>query len=197
MRPALLAFAILATVQSTSDKVRHAGFFDKGVTFAEFLERTRAQRGVWLQNASRTDISPDAVNRLKRVRDGLRVLIVAEDWCADSVHTVPYIANLAAAAGVDLRIVDRAAGEPIMLTHRARDGRPVTPTIVLLRSNRDVGAWVERPAPLQQLFFAMATDADSALRFSRRETWYDADRGRTAISEFVVLAERTAGKQDR
>jgi hypothetical protein len=65
------------------------------------------------------------VTRLKRVRGGLRVLIVAEDRCADSVHTVPYIANLAAAAGVDLRIVDRAAGEPIMSAHRTRDGRPV------------------------------------------------------------------------
>jgi hypothetical protein len=194
MKTALLAVALLASAQATSDDVSPAHFFDKGVTFAQFLDQARAQRGVWLKNAARTDVSLHSVNQLKRVGDGLRVLIVAEDWCADSVHTVPYIANLAAAAGVDLRIVDRAAGEPVMLTHRTRDGRPVTPTIVLLRGARDVGAWIERPAPLQQLFFAMATDAPSAARFAQRETWYDADRGRTTIAEFVALAERTAGK---
>jgi hypothetical protein len=81
-----------------------------------------------------------------------------------------------------------------MLTHRTRDGRPVTPTVVLLRGSRDVGAWIERPAPLQQLFFAMATDTESAHRFAQRANWYDADRGRTTVEEFVALAERTAAR---
>jgi hypothetical protein len=135
---------------------------------------------------------PDAVNRLKRVREGLRVLIVAEDSCPDSVHTVPYIANVAAAAGVDVRIVDLAAGESLTSAHRTRDGRPVTPIVVLLRNDRDVGAWVERPAALQQLFFAMASTPESAHQFAERATWYDKDRGRTTIAEFVALAVRTA-----
>jgi hypothetical protein len=194
MRRAVLIFAVYACVQAASEPVQPARVFDSGLTFAQFIDRANAQREVWLKNASRTDVPPDAVNRLRRVRDGLRVLIVAEDWCADSVHTVPYIANVAEAAGVDVRIVNRAAGEPIASAHRARDGRPVTPIVVLLRNDRDVGAWVERPAALQRLFFAMAANPDSARRFAERATWYDEDRGRTTIAEFVALAERTARK---
>jgi hypothetical protein len=194
MRPALLVFAVCACVQAAGQGDQAARLFDSGITFDQFLGQTKAQREVWLKNASRTDVPPDAVNRLKRVREGLRLLIVAEDWCADSVHTVPYIANLAAAAGVDVRIVDRASGESVASAHRARDGRPVTPIVVLLRNDRDVGAWVERPAVLQQLFFAMAGSPEKARQFAERATWYDEDRGRTTIAEFVALAERTARK---
>jgi hypothetical protein len=194
MRPALLVFAVYACVQTASEDVQPARLFNGGLTFAQFIDRAQAQRETWLENAARTDLPDDAANRLQRVREGLRVLIVAEDWCADSVHTVPYIANLAAAVSVDLRIVNRAVGTPIMSAHRTRDGRPVTPIIVLLRHDRDVGAWVERPAALQQMFFAMATNPDAARQFAERATWYEADRGRTTIAEFVELAERTAGK---
>ena len=147
---------------------------------------------MWLTNASRTDIAPADVERLKRVRSGLRLLVVAEDWCPDSVHTVPYIANLAAAAGVEVRIVDRRAGNSLMAQHRTRDGRTVTPTVVLLRNDRDVGAWVERPAVLQALFFSMATDPESARQFADRTSWYERDRGRTTIGEVIALAEQTA-----
>ena len=104
---------------------------------------------------------------------------------------VPYIANLAAAAGVELRIVDRTVGTAVMARHPARDGRNVTPTIVLLRDDRDAGAWVERPAILQDLFFSMATNPESARRFADRAAWYERDRGRTTIAEVVALAERT------
>jgi hypothetical protein len=194
MRQALVAVALIAGAQLRPDAGQPARLFAAGVTFARFLERTKTQHELWMRNAARSGSPRETVSRLRRVSNGLRVLIVAEDWCADSVHTVPYIASLAAAAGVDLRIVDRAAGEPLMLAHRTRDGRPVTPTVVLLRHNRDVGAWIERPAPLQQLFFAMATNPESARQFAQRDTWYDADRGRTTIAEFVALAEQTAEK---
>jgi hypothetical protein len=194
VRAAAWVFALSACIHAASQTVQLAQVVDNGVTLAQFVDRAHALREIWLRNASRTDVPPDAVNRLKRVREGLRVLIVAEDWCLDSVHTVPYIANLAAAAGVDVRIVDRAAGASVMSLHPARDGRPVTPVVVLLRHDRDVGAWVERPAALQQLFFAMATNPEDARRFAERATWYDEDRGRTTIAEFLALAEQTARK---
>jgi hypothetical protein len=39
--------------------------------------------------------------RFRRVGGDLPLPIVAEDWCPDSVHTVPYVAALAAQAGVE------------------------------------------------------------------------------------------------
>jgi Thioredoxin len=182
--------AIAASLQlSAPASIDAARLFERGVTFEQFVAAATAQRDVWLRNASRRDISPDAVDRLKRAGRGLRLLIVAEDWCPDSVHTVPYVVNLATAAGIDVRLVDRAQGASVMARHRTRDGRPVTPTIVLLRGDRDVGAWVERPAPIQELFFSMATNPENAKRFRDRAAWYDDDRGRTTIAEILALAE--------
>src|SRR5437764_9487556 len=115
MRPFVLVLAICwACSQGARPNADAARVFDRGVTFAQFLDNAHAQRQLWLKNSSTDDLPLDAVVRLKRVRDGLRVLIVAEDWCTDSVNTVPYIANVAEAAGVDVRVVDRAQGEAVM-----------------------------------------------------------------------------------
>ena len=78
-----------------------------------------------------------------------------------------------------------------MARHPASDGRQVTPTVVLLRADIDAGAWVERPEPLQKLFHSLS-NPQNARQFAQRQAWYDADRGRTTLSEFVALAERTA-----
>lgn len=188
--PVLLAIA--ACVQlAAQPSTEAARLFEHGVSFDQFLANVRAQRDVWLSTASQSDVDREAVLRLTRAGKGLRLLIVAEDWCVDSAHIVPYVARLAAASGVELRIVDRDLGAPLMARHRTRDGRPATPTIVFIRDGRDAGAWVERPSPLQELFFSMVTNADSATRFADRASWYNADRGRTTIAEVLALVEQT------
>src|SRR5580704_16580941 len=92
--------------------IEAASLFDRGVTWEQFLRSVKVQERRWRTNASWTEIPSELVERLKRVSSGLRILIVTEDWCADSVHTVPYIARLAERARIDLRIVDRTIGKP-------------------------------------------------------------------------------------
>jgi hypothetical protein len=104
---------------------------------------------------------------------------------------VPYIARLASLAGVDLRIVTKARGLWLLEQHRTPDGRTATPTVVLLREGRDVGAWVERPEVLQTWFLAHQ-DLSTRERLARKTSWYDWDRGASTLAEIVALAERTA-----
>jgi hypothetical protein len=157
----------------------------------QFLAHVTVQQELWRRNVTESTVTPELVERLTRVGKDLRILVVAEDWCPDSVNTLPYIAALASRAQVALRIVDRSEGASIMARHPAFDGRQVTPTVVLIREGIDVGAWVERPIPLQKLFQSLA-NPESTRQFAQRQAWYDADRGRTTLSEFVALAERTA-----
>jgi Thioredoxin len=168
-------------------------FYGRGQTLQQFLDRAKNQRELWLKNAARTDVPSELVARLKRVSSGLRFLIVAEDWCPDSVNTVPYVVRLGAMAGVETRIVDRTVGQPLMSRHRTPDGRAATPTVILLREGNDVGAWIERPLVLQRLFLTMGTNPDNGRQLAERQSWYDSDHGRTALSELVSLAEETAG----
>jgi hypothetical protein len=64
-----------------------------------------------------------------------------------------------------------------------------------LRNGRDSGAWVERPAELQNMFLSMSTNPENAKRFSQRRTWYESDRGLSALREIVALIEETRDKE--
>ena len=182
-----LSVSVASGADSDADRL-----FAAGMTWDAFAAGIQAQRDLWPKVSANAHVSADAVDGLRRIREGLRFLVVAEDWCPDSANVVPYVAELARAADVPLRIVDRTAGRPVMLRHRTTDGRPATPTIVVLRHANDAGAWVERPALLQRWFLSMSTDPDSARQFANRQSWYDADQGRTAVEELVALVARTA-----
>ncbi|MEQ1907757.1 MAG: thioredoxin family protein [Vicinamibacterales bacterium] len=192
-----LAVTLLATLaltagspvaQESSDEL-----FLRGQRWDQFLNGAKAQRELWLAAAD-APLDADITARFERASRNLRILIVAEDWCPDSVNAVPYVARLASTLSIPLRIVNREVGAAVMKRHPTPDGRVATPTVVLLRGSREVGAWVERPAQVQAWFRSMATSPDSARLFAARQTWYDADRGRTLLSELTVLAERVAGR---
>jgi hypothetical protein len=169
--------------------------FQNGKTWEQFLGSIASQRELWLRTESTVSVPPEFVERVAKASQGLRILVVAEDWCPDSALTVPHIARLARSAEVPLRIVDRLTGEPLIAMHRTPDGRTATPTVVLLRDGRDVGAWVERPAELQAMFLSMSTNPESAQRFSQRQTWYESDRGLSTLREIVTLIEATRDKE--
>ena len=169
--------------------------FAEGRSWEQFLNGAQRQRELWLQTDARVSIAPEIVERVERAGRGLRLVVVAEDWCPDSAYTVPYVARLAALARIPFRVVDRMAGEPLMRAHRTRDGRTATPTIVLLRDGMDAGAWVERPALLQELFRSIGDSPENATRFAQRGAWYEADNGATALSEIVTLIEQTVASR--
>jgi hypothetical protein len=163
--------------------------FASGITFTEFAGRATEHRGLWTREPGTASPSPDLVRRLQRAARGTRMVVVAEDWCIDSANTIPVLARLAEASGLGLRIVDRAAGRPLLDRFRTADGRTATPLVVVLRQNHEPRAWVERPKPLQDLFASLLTDPKAAQVLADRQRWYDQDGGTTAMGEIVALAE--------
>jgi hypothetical protein len=170
-----------------------AAMYAQGVTWEKFLESAKVQRDTWLKNAAR-DVSPALVARLRGAGTDLRLLVVAVDWCPDSANSVPYIAKLASSAGVGLRVVDFTTGKAVMEAHRTPDGRASTPTVVLLRGDQDVAAWVERPAALQWWYLDHAGQLSEDELLERKRGWYEWNRGADATAEIVALAERSAKK---
>jgi hypothetical protein len=189
----LLMLAALSQAPAASDA---AALFREGATFQDFLEGAQSQRKLWEQNAARPDPAAPIVERFKRVSDGLSLLVVSEAACSDSVQTVPYIAKLAALANVELRIVSKARAMAVIDAHRTPDGRTATPTVLLLRDGKVIGAWVERPAVLQEWFLANR-DLTSRERLERKTAWYEWDRGASTIAEVVALAEKAAMRDGR
>jgi hypothetical protein len=187
-----LAVGRLGVAAASAQESEGSRLFAAGVSWDEFAASVQAQRDLWSKTIASARASREAVERLRQMSAGVRLLVVAEDWCPDSANVVPHVAELARSAAVPLRIVNRAVGRPVMNSHRTTDGRPATPTIVVLRPSGEAGAWVERPALLQGWFLSMAADAESARQFANRQSWYDADQGRTIVEELIALVARTA-----
>lgn len=191
----------------------YKALYESGIDFDTFMEQATARRALWERNQSFGELPADLISRAQRAMSawnnaraggaggaGARaengagpvyLLAVAVDACSDSVNTIPYLARLAAAVdGLELRIITPAAGREIMEAHRTPDGRAATPTVVVLDSGfREIGVFVERPAPLQE--WATTDGADLASRefVAAKGDWYDADAGRTTIQEVVAIME--------
>jgi len=182
---------LMSPVQLTQAPVPGgAALFAQGATWEDFLASADSRAETWKANAKRSRPAPELVQRLKDASADLQLLVVAVAACSDSVHTVPYVAALAREAGVPLRIVNADAGKFVMEVFRSPDGRTATATVALLKGDRIVAAWVERPEALQTWLLGPGAALTQDERMARKFGWYEWDRGESTMAELVALAER-------
>ena len=200
----LLALALAAPAGSAAQTATPAladssleALYASGVPFDRFLADATARRAAWVKNWENSEVPPEVLAMARGLEGRWRLLVIAVDGCSDSVNTIPYLARLVSLAPrIELRIVSPTAGRAVMEAHQTPDGRPATPTVLILdAAGNAVGAWVERPSLLQQ----MALDARAAGTLNRmlngKQAWYDADAGASTLREvvdLVALAARSA-----
>jgi len=192
MLPVLLVLGLsqpVAAGQTAQPRVDYAALFSRGAEWQPWYDAIRAQQATWRRVAGQVSPPPALVERFRAAGGNLRLLVVAEAACSDSMQSLPHIAALADRAGVPMRIVNKADGAAAMASRRTPDGRTATPTVILLRDGQDVAAWVERPDALQAWFLANG-HLSRAERLERKTAWYQWDRGGSTLAEIVALAER-------
>lgn len=173
--------------------------YASGTDFATFLAAAEARKAAWQKNWTEGRVPADALAAAQALTGKWRLLVVAVDGCSDSVNTIPYIAQLVAQVpALEMRIVLPEPGRPVMEAHRTPDGRPATPTVVLLdEAGRNVGCWIERPAELQRQAIA-AREAGTLDAFQRgKQAWYDADAGASTVREVVAMLQGAAAGSPR
>lgn len=168
--------------------------YESGQTWETFLGETRARREMWVRHATEGVIPADAVARASALPGRYRLLVVSVDMCSDSVNTVPFLARLVAAVpNLEMRIITPAQGRTMMEARRTPDGRPATPTVVILdAAGNEVGCWIERPAALQAIAQQMRADGTIDNFAPKKAAWYEADAGVSTVNEVVALLERAA-----
>jgi Thioredoxin len=167
-----------------------SALFESGKEWTPWLEGVNAQQATWKQVTSQVNPPPALVERLRKAGSDLKILVVAEPACSDSVQSVPHIAKLAELAGVPLRIVAKAAAGQVYATHKGPEGQELTPTIVLLRAGKDAGAWIERPEALATWYRTNRSSIERGELLQRKTAWYQWDRGTSSMNEIVALAEK-------
>lgn len=190
-----VALAVSLSSLSAQD-IDLAALFDSGVPYATFQDNAHSRRREWRENYRSAAVDPAAIERVRALPGKRRLVAVAEDWCADSANTIPYVAKLVDAVPerLSLHIVNSEAGKALMEAHRTPDGRPATPTVAVLDvAGRLVGVWVERPSALQAWYLEQQEKIAHGELTRRKMDWYREDAGKTTISEIVALMEQTAG----
>ena len=195
MRLAAVLVATLGLVTPAAATPQHLSsveleaLWGEARSFADFVDSAHQQRARWRGNYERGTPADDDIERARRLLSGVRLLAVAEDWCSDSVDTVPYLARLVEAVPeAQLRIVDASRGDAVLGTHTTADGRKATPTIVLLDSGgAEIGAFVERPAALQTWYFNHRDELTREQIIDRKTAWYDEDRGRSTVRQVLDM----------
>jgi hypothetical protein len=170
----------------------YAAVFERGLTFDAFFAQVDDRRELWSASRRAARVPDDVAARARALGRSWRIVAVAEDRCSDSIASLPYAAMLAAAAParLSLRIVDARAGRGVMEAHRTPDGRAATPTLIFIRDDGEVRAWVERPdALVAWIADQKARDAQFDL-LAGKTKWYADDAGRSTLADILALLER-------
>lgn len=191
---ALPACAAPATIAAPDSTPTPAALWKDGVTFGEFTGRMKNRKDDWAKRNEWGAVPDLLVARMRAITAPLRVLMVAEEECSDSMNSMPYLTRLVQhAPSIEVRVINSTVGRSIMEAHRTPDGRAATPTVVVLDQNdRVVGCWVERPLTLRSWLKAPKDSLPSDQRFGGRREWYENDKGASAMAEWVPLLENAA-----
>ena len=185
VRPPVISFV--------PQEIDYHALYLQGTTFADFLEHARARRDEWRANYDDATVSPALITRMRALTAKRHILVVAEDWCSDSVNTVPYIARLVDGGPerLDMRVVNREVGKALMEAHRTPDGRTATPTIAILSDEWHLmAAWTERPSSVQAWFLEKQKTTMQRPLHDELLDWYAKDAGKTTVLEIADLLER-------
>lgn len=171
--------------------------FLAGETFSGFLHRPKKNSDLWDALYKRATLSEDASARVARVRHPWHMLVLSEDWCGDSINTLPVIARLTEATPlIDMRILGRDANPDLINLHLTGGLSKSIPVIILLDEDfNERGWWGPRPGSLQ----AWVTESGLALpkdeRYRQVRTWYARDHGKTAVNELLELIEKAEARE--
>ena len=162
--------------------------YEEGLTFPKFLSRVEAHESLWSEIYSRARLPGEISLAAEGIQGEWYFLVLAEDWCGDAVHILPYLARLVEAfPQFDLRVLSRDENPDLMNAHLTRGTRSIPVVMVLDSTFQEVAWWGPRPKPLQDLFLREIKPLPKEERFPRVRAWFARDRGRTTLNEILSL----------
>jgi len=160
--------------------------FLQGETFSDFLGSVRSHQRLWHDIYRKADV-PQEISEVASTLPGTwRFLVLAEDWCGDAVHVLPFLARLEEAVPqFSLRVLSRDENPDLMEAHLTRGTRSIPVVMILDEEFQEVAWWGPRPRPLQELFLEEIKPLPKEERFPRVRAWFARDRGRTTLQEIL------------
>jgi hypothetical protein len=168
--------------------------YEAALTFDGFVDAAQQNKQLWAATYKLARVPDSFVDRVRALPGRLHLLVLNEDWCGDSVNTLPAIAKLASLVPekIDLRVLGRDANPDLMDSHRTGTSRSIPVVIVLDDDFVERGWWGPRPKELQAWALGAGKALDKAERYREIRRWYARDRALSTLEEVVALLERAA-----
>jgi len=165
-----------------------SALWTRALTWDGFLEPGMKYYELWDGVYRHVEIPPWAKQAASRI-PGLRLLVLAEDWCGDAANTVPVLQRLTEEApGSELRILRRDAYPEVMDRYLTNGGRAIPIAILLDADFRELRHWGPRPAVLQAWMIDHKQMMPSAQRYAYARRWYAQDKGESTLREVLTGA---------
>jgi hypothetical protein len=172
--------------------------FLAGETFSDLLERPKKNSELWDALYKRAKVQEDVSAMVARVKHPWHLLVLSEDWCGDSINTLPAVARLTEATPlIDMRIIGRDANPDLMSSHLTGLSRSIPVIMVLDDDFNERGWWGPRPGPLQTWVVERGLALPKDERYREVRTWYARDHGETALTELLEIITKAEAMEDR
>lgn len=166
------------------------GRFLAGESFSEFVARPKKYSELWDALYKRAQVPEEILKRARMLRQPWHLLALSEDWCGDSINTLPLIAKLLdALPTADMRIVGRDANPDLMASHLTGISRSIPVIILLDNAYVEQAWWGPRPRPLQEWVIREGLALPKDERYREVRTWYARDHGLTTLNELLDMIE--------
>lgn len=167
--------------------------YEEGVTFEQFLPTAKKNADLWVSIHERAKVPDDLIARADALPARRYLLVISEDWCGDSVSTLPFIARLVErSATLYMRLVERDCNPQLMDSYLTNGSRSIPVVIVLDENFTELGWWGPRPSPLQKWVREEGLKLEKTERYREVRKWYGQDHGVTTLGEIMSLLEKTA-----
>ena len=164
--------------------------WDKALTYDEFVREAEKNCGLW-EGVYRTARIPDwAFEKACSIGKGVKLLVIAEDWCGDASNTTPILARLGHEAEcLEMRVLKRDEHPEVMDQYLTNGTRSI-PIVIALDSDFDeLGYWGPRPSEVQDWVVKNKGSMESGELYKHVRGWYARDRGVSTLTEVLSLFE--------
>jgi len=162
--------------------------FQKGLTPEHYEDLLGEQLKLHQLHYRRAEIGEEAVAALRGLKP-LRVLVVTEPWCGDSLAILPVVLKLFEQVGSgEIRIVLRDQNLELIDRYLTRGGRAIPIVIFLDEACEKLFHWGPRPVAAQAIFEEHREDIkagriDKSEVIKQIRNFYGRDRGRSIVEE--------------
>jgi len=164
--------------------------FAQGLSPTDFEQLLdEKQHGLHALYRKRAKLVPEDVERI-RSAGALRVLVITEPWCGDSLAIFPVVLSLFESAGAEVRVALRDKNPDLIDQYLTNGGRAIPIVVLLNRDGSERLRWGPRPAPAQAIVTehreAVAAGTIERIEVHKKvRAFYAGDHGATIVKEFV------------